>query len=207
MFKRKRQIASFKLCFSIHSQICSNDDYTHFSTTTVLRWDVNICLTSSSWKWPMMSKNHNIFIVVVLWVFYVNLFSSSSFVAFSKPLFPHVLKILVKLRLGWFVGTSVLLVMPFRLRLLLLLRKLLLLLHELSLHLLQFEPLLEVMIILDIIYYCISHIIYSNNFLFSSTLSLSYKSWLCYLLYIIVHSMNSLFISYNLSLSWVQYAI
>ena len=61
MFKRTTRIAFFKLSFSIHSHICSNDDYKHFSITTVLSQDVNICPSSSSWKGLIMSKKIIIF--------------------------------------------------------------------------------------------------------------------------------------------------
>ena len=69
---------------------------------------------------------------------------SSSSVALAKPLFPHLLKILVKLWLLWLLRTFVLLVVLLGLGLLFLkLRKLLPLLHKLALQLLQLKPLLR----------------------------------------------------------------
>ena len=78
----------------------------------------------------------------MIWVMHI--FISSSPVALPKPLFPHLLKILVKLGLFGLFRTFVLLMVLLRLWLLFLkFWKLLPLFHKLALHLLQLKPLLR----------------------------------------------------------------
>ena len=87
--------------------------------------------------WCIFSYFHD-----MIWVMHI--FISSSPVALPKPLFPHLLKILVKLGLFWLFRTFVLFMVLLGLWLLFLnFWKLLPLFHKLALHLLQLKPLLR----------------------------------------------------------------